>query len=206
MISKNYYFFIFDLDGVIFDSKKNMNYAWNLTKKKFNLKPDFKEYFKYLGLPFDEILLKLKIKLNKKIKNFYYHESQKNINQIKLYKGVKKFLNILAKKKIKFSIVTSKNYMRSKNLLRKFNINPASLHCPRKNIKSKPYPDQLLLAIKKNKFKNKKKYACYVGDTKIDYSAAKAANIDFIFASYGYGKLKNKVEIISKFSELKKFL
>jgi phosphoglycolate phosphatase len=71
---------------------------------------------------------------------------------------------------------------------------------------SKPYPDHLLLAIKKNKFMNKKKYACYVGDTKIDYSAAIAANIDFIFASYGYGKIKNNVKKISKFSELKKFL
>lgn len=206
MINKNYYFFIFDLDGVIFDSKKNMNYSWNLTKKKFNLKPDFNQYFKFLGLPFDEILLKLKIKPNKKIKNFYFNQSQKNINKVKLYSGVKKFLNILRVRKIKFSIVTSKNYMRSKNLLSKFNINPSSLHCPRKNIKGKPYPDQLLLAIKKNKFMNKKNYVCFVGDTKIDYSAAVAANIDFIFASYGYGKLKKKVKKISKFGDLKNFL
>ena len=29
---------IFDLDGVLIDSKPNMKFAWNMVRKKFNIK------------------------------------------------------------------------------------------------------------------------------------------------------------------------
>ena len=199
-------YFIFDLDGVIFDSKKNMNLSWNATKKKFNLNSNFNQYFKNLGLPFDQIMKRLRIKPSISIKKYYEKKSEENINHVKPYSGVINFVKILERKKIKYSIVTSKNLKRSKLLLNKFKIFPSSLHCPRSNIKSKPFPDHLLLAIKKNNFQKKKKDICYVGDTLIDYTAATRANINFVFAKYGYGKLKNKTEVIAKFSDLKKYL
>ena len=62
MCKKKYSFLIFDLDGVIFDSKKNMEHAWKKTCKKFNLKIRFDLYFKNIGLPFEKILENLKIK------------------------------------------------------------------------------------------------------------------------------------------------
>ena len=34
---KKYKLFIFDLDGVIFDTKSNMRASWNFVKKKYNL-------------------------------------------------------------------------------------------------------------------------------------------------------------------------
>ena len=39
-------FLLLDLDGVIFDSKKNMESAWNKTSKKFELNIPFSLYFK----------------------------------------------------------------------------------------------------------------------------------------------------------------
>jgi phosphoglycolate phosphatase len=206
MNKKKFYYFIFDLDGVIFDSKKNMNLSWNSTRKKFNLNSNFNEYFKHLGLPFDVIMKKLKIKPSISIKKFYEIKSEENMNYVKPYSGVINFIKILERKKIKYSIVTSKNLKRSKLLLNKFKIFPSSLHCPRSNIKSKPFPDHLLRAIKKNNFQKKKKDVCYVGDTLIDYTAALKANISFVFAKYGYGKLKKKTEVILKFSDLKRYL
>ena len=53
---------IFDLDGVIFDSKKNMELAWNETSKKYNLNILFPLYFKRIGIPFLEILKSLGVK------------------------------------------------------------------------------------------------------------------------------------------------
>ena len=53
---------IFDLDGVLINSKKNMENSWNFIKKEHNLKHSFNEYYKFIGLPFQEILKKLSIK------------------------------------------------------------------------------------------------------------------------------------------------
>ena len=196
---------ILDLDGVILDSKNNMKFAWNKTNKKFNLNVNFERYFENIGLPFHEILIKLKIKPSKRISNFFKQASIEKINLIKLYKTVKNFINLLERKKIQYSIVTSKDLFRTKLFLKKFKIKPLSIHCPNKKLRGKPYPDHLIKVLKKNHII--KDDACYVGDTMVDYLAAKNAKISFIFAKYGYGKnsklYKNK---ISKFSDLKKYI
>ena len=43
MKDKNLY--LFDLDGVIIDSKKNMKISWNSVNKNYSLKIPFKKYF-----------------------------------------------------------------------------------------------------------------------------------------------------------------
>lgn len=193
------------MDGVIFDSKKNMNLAWSKTSKKFNLNTSFNQYFKKIGMPFSKILKSLKIKPNPKIYKYYKEASQKKINCIKPYKNVTKIFKYLEKKKIKFSIVTSKDYKRSKFLLKKFDLKPCSIHCPNKKLRGKPYPDHILFSLLKNKITAKD--TCFVGDTKIDYMAAKSAKVTFIFAKYGYGKnlsiYKNK---ISRFEQILDFI
>ena len=72
--------------------------------------------------------------------------------------------------------------------MNKFKIKPYSIHCPRKNILGKPHPNMLFSAIKRSNIK--KIYFFYVGDTYVDYLAAKNAKIDFIFAKYGYESRK----------------
>ena len=53
--------FIFDLDGVLIDSKKNMKKSWSVVKKKFLLKKNFKDYEKFIGLKFLNILQNLRL-------------------------------------------------------------------------------------------------------------------------------------------------
>tara|TARA_B100000795_G_scaffold270077_1_gene262588 strand:+ start:4187 stop:4810 length:624 start_codon:yes stop_codon:yes gene_type:complete len=198
-------FLLLDLDGVIFDSKKNMESAWNKTSKKFELNIPFSLYFKNIGMPFLKILKSLGVKPNKKIYQFFKNSSLNEMHLIKPYNNVLSLLNILKKKKIKFSIVTSKDYKRSKILLKKFNIEPCSIHCPNTKLRGKPYPDQLLYSLKKNKIKIKD--ACFVGDTKIDFLAAKRAKITFIFAKYGYGKNSSLYKYkITNFKQIKNFI
>ena len=60
---------IFDLDGVLINSLPNMEYSWNMVRKKYNLPIQFSQYKKFIGLPFYIILNKLNINKNKK-KNF----------------------------------------------------------------------------------------------------------------------------------------
>tara|TARA_Y100000816_G_C26071466_1_gene563642 strand:+ start:214 stop:840 length:627 start_codon:yes stop_codon:yes gene_type:complete len=198
-------FIIFDLDGVLFDSKKNMQVAWETTSKKFKLNTSFNAYFNKIGMPFLKILKSLNIKQDNKIYKCFKDVSLKNIHLIKPYKDVENFFKFLEKMKIKYSIVTSKDFKRSKFLLNKFNIKPISVHCPSKRLRGKPYPDQLLYTLKKNKIRNMD--ACFVGDTKIDYIAAKRANITFIFAKYGYGENKKLYKYpISNIKQIIKFI
>ena len=53
---------IFDLDGVLIDSKPNMKKSLDLTSRKLKIKLEFEIYEKYLGLPFKKILNKMNIK------------------------------------------------------------------------------------------------------------------------------------------------
>ena len=93
---------IFDLDGVLIDSKENMKLSWLSVKKKFNLKQSFKKYFENIGLPFFDILKRIGIKNQKEnIQKLYNKKSIKNFNKIKLYPNVKKTLIYLKKKNIK---------------------------------------------------------------------------------------------------------
>ena len=198
---------IFDLDGVLIDSKKNMKQAWSQVQKDFNLEDKkFESYFEKIGQPFEKILEQLKITKNKKkIKQCYDSSSIKNIKYIKFYPGIKKILKLIYKTH-DLCIVTSKDKLRTNIILKDINFFFKIIQCPTKNIKGKPHPDQLLKVI--TELKVKKNQCIYIGDTYIDFLAAKNAKIDFLFASWGYGRnnhfkktLKNIKELYHLFSK-----
>ena len=195
---------IFDLDGVLINSKTNMKKSWESVQRKFSYKEiKFKKYFNEIGIPFDEILKNLKIfKNHKQIKKCYDETSIRNNNLIKFYRGVKKELKILYSLNYKLCVVTSKDKKRTHIALKDISHLFTYIQCPQKNLKGKPYPDQILKLIKKIKLK--KKECVYIGDTHVDYLTSKNAKIDFIFANWGYGN-NNKLytSSINRISELK---
>ena len=193
--------FIFDLDGVLFNSIENMRDSWVNAAKKNNIKISFSEYKKYIGLPFNKILIRLKIKGNhNKIHDDYFLNSKRNISKIKLYPDVKKVLTILKKKKKFLSIVTSKKRSNALILIKKLRIKFDYIKTKNKNLKGKPSPDLLNYCIQKSKIK--KKYCVYIGDMPVDNLTAKRANIDFLLATYGYGSNIKKSKKIIKFSNI----
>lgn len=198
---------LFDLDGVLINSKENMRCSWSAVKKKFNLQQSFETYFKNIGLPFFVILKKIGIKDKETdIKAIYNKYSIKNFNNIKLYPDVKKTLNFLKKKNFKLGIVTSKNQQRTNKILKKLDLDIFDIVvAPKKNLKGKPYPDQILYSLERLKIKNRE--ACYIGDTYVDFKSAKNSKVKFIFAKYGYGDFKKSYfNNIKNIRELKKFI
>ncbi len=181
-------FVLFDLDGVLINSKLNMKFSWNKVKRKFRLNQNFDEYFDFIGLPFEKILKKIKITKNLvKIEKEYKKNSILSFDKIKLYKNVKNTLELLKNNNIKIGIVTSKDKTRTIKIIKKLKIDIFNIVvCPQKKLRGKPFPDQINHAVKK--LNVKKKETIYVGDMLVDYLSAKNANIDFVFASYGYGK------------------
>ena len=125
--------FIFDLDGVLIDSKKNMQISWNRVNKKYSLKKKFKKYFENIGIPFYEILKKLNIdkKYFKNIQTDFNKFSSRNISKIKLYPDVYKVLKIL-NKNCSLAVVTSKNKTRAKEIIKKFKLPFKIILCPSK--------------------------------------------------------------------------
>ncbi len=175
--------------------------SWNAVKKKHKLEQTFQIYFENIGAPFQIILKKIGIKnKNFLIEKTFKENSIKNFNKITLYPGVLRTLKILKKQNI-LGLLTSKDKHRTLKLLKKFKIYELFdfIECPNFKFRGKPYPDQINKQIKN--YKIKKKYVYYVGDMEYDYQTAKNAGVNFIFASYGYGKLK-KVRKIIKFPEL----
>lgn len=196
---------IFDLDGVLFDTKRNMKQSWLFVKHKYNLKVSFSEYFKNIGRPFIEILKIINIKNNlKKIEKDFFSYSKVNLQKVKMYNNVISTLKKLRDKNIKMSIVTSKKFSNAKNLLRKTNIFFSSINCPSNFIPGKPNPFLINRAIRISKIS--KKFSCYVGDMDVDFIAAKNAKIHYIHAAYGYGKKKKYKFVIKNFKDLLKFV
>jgi phosphoglycolate phosphatase len=195
ILNKKFSHFIFDIDGVILNSKNNMRLSWIKTNNKFNLKINFSKYFTNIGLPFYQILKNIGVNKNfKEIENEYKKNSIKYSKKILLYKKIKNFFLHLDKNQINYYVVTSKDLSRTKKFLFHYKIFPKSIHCPSKKYKGKPNPDLLNHCIKLNKLD--KKNCCYVGDTEFDYIAATKAKIKFIFANYGYGKIKKKYNFV----------
>ena len=79
------------------------------------------------------------------------------------------------------------------------------VYSPSKILRSKPYPDQIINILTKEKILKKNCY--YVGDMNIDAQFAKNAKINFVFANYGYEiKKKNRKFKKNNFKDIKKII
>ena len=203
---KNIKLILFDMDGVLFNSKTNMKLSWKEVQKKFKINKSFKQYFKHIGIPFKQILKKIKISKNiDTIENCYQKASSKYLNKIRIYPNVITTINKLKKKNIKLGILTSKHRGRTIKLINHHELKFKFISTPAKGLRGKPHPDQINKAIRKFKFQRKN--IVYVGDMGVDYVAAKKSGINYIHASYGYGQITKKFKYsIKKFSQLNKIV
>lgn len=183
--------YIFDLDGVLLDSSKNMSLAWQDVKNKFNINIPFFEYKKHIGLPFFTILKNIGIKKDYfKIKKIYSTSSIKNFKKkTTLFKDTIKVINTL-KRESKIAILTSKDTLRTNYVLKKKKL---KFDCviTSDNVKNgKPNKEGVLKIL--SKLKIKKENTVYIGDTKVDELTAKNARIKFLYANWGFGGKRKK--------------
>ena len=84
-------FYVFDLDGVLIDSKKNMSLSWKQVREEIGIKQKFKDYFQEIGKPFDVILRNLGVKRNLHLKmvkenlNHYIEIQEKDLKMVETY-------------------------------------------------------------------------------------------------------------------------
>ncbi len=199
-------YLIFDLDGVLIDSKSNMKKSWNKVQVMYGIENiKFQNYFDNIGRPFFDILKIIGVKNNhKKIFKTYQKESEKNNHYIRYYKDAVRVLKRMKKNKFILNILTSKDLKRTKLVLGKNIKYFKFIECGSNKVRGKPNPYLLNKII--GKLKANKKDCVYIGDTNIDYQTAKNSKIDFIFAKWGYGKKFNYKHKPKKISDLCKIL
>ena len=185
--------YIFDLDGVLIDSKKMMSHAWTKCQLEHNLDQPFSEYFKHIGKPFRDIMKELGIKNSDAVKNTYDKASMQLMDEfLVFYPGVEDTLNKL-KKGYKIAVVTSKTAERTKVILEKLDVEFDYIVSPKKGLRGKPAPDQILWCLAM--INTDPKDAIYVGDMQVDYNASQRAGTGFIHATYGYGNVECELSV-----------
>jgi phosphoglycolate phosphatase len=196
---------LFDLDGVILDSKHNMMLSWNAVREKHNIDVKFKDYFENIGRPFRDILDILNIKENQNnIAQTYNKVSQQMIGKLSFYEGSKSVLSQLADKSIKTGIVTSKETLRCQFVLDLLGFEFDIVQTPNEKLQGKPAPDHLLYAM--SELGVSAADTIYIGDMNVDFLAAKNAQVDYIHAMWGYGLCSDentiKLKEISQLMEI----
>lgn len=204
---------IFDLDGTLWDSTsielKSIN---DIIESEYDIPTITIDQLKnVMGYPlseaakvlFDKVNEQIGIQILKKsgiIMDQYLKESKSNL----LYDKVKETISILMKKYKLFIVSNCKEgyietFLQTQNLIEVFE----DYECNGKTGLSKG--QNIKLIMDRNSIKN----AIYVGDTIHDKEAADYANIPFVYASYGFGKVEEydyKIDEIKNLLELKNTL
>ena len=201
---------IFDMDGTLLDSSYAMTNSVNFVRKQFGLKPIEKEYLEYvinepsINLPMK--LYDIKEYTNEHKEIFAKHYLANANLHVKPYEGVYDFLKELHVKGITLSIATNatdffaKNMLKGQNMLEFFSFIVGANNVE----KSKPNPDMIYHINQLSQIPKEK--SILVGDSVKDEEAARNADVEFLFASWGYGKSENSKNKFKNIEELGNYI
>ncbi len=181
----------FDFDGVLIDSKSVMEISWSLIQKKYSISIDFDIYSKFIGIPFSDILksLHIELSLHERIKADYFESTSNNKLHIKLNKYSHSLLLWLRKNSIATGLVTSKDKIRTNELIEYFKLKFDTIVTPENTEKGKPYPEPIYLAS--NRLNLQVSNVLYVGDMRTDLLSAQSAKCRYLHFQKGYQRIIN---------------
>ena len=196
---------LFDLDGVLIDSKSNMELAWKDVCAQLELDTPFEDYFSNIGRPFKEILSIIGINENQDLVEHIYNESSlKRISDITFFYGVKDYLHFLSDKNIKIGIVTSKSKIRVTPILKEIGIDFSIVKTPDDVCRGKPSPDHLLMAMALLNVDPLE--SIFIGDMDVDFMAAQRAHVDYLHVAWGYGEHIEGAKIINQLTDINQYI
>jgi HAD superfamily hydrolase (TIGR01549 family) len=178
-----------------------MKYCWEETNNHFGINKSFTEFSKLIGLPLTSIIDTLEISNGQQIINHYKNLSYNNLDKLNLKKGTLSNIETLSRF-YKISIYTSKTWDRVEKIISLYfdSINFNSIITSDDVTKSKPDSEGLFKIC--NLVDSSIDQSIYIGDTNYDFLAAKNAGMDFVYASWGYGDVKNAKYEIDSIKEL----
>lgn len=196
---------IFDLDGTLWDSSKEVADSWNIALKRCDIdkRVTVQDMHRVMGKTVEDIFYILFPNLSKENALEIMRECVKEEDTYIrkhggiLYPNVKEILiGLLPKYKLFIVSNCQKGYIES--FLEYHKLGKLFLDYESAGGSKKPKGQNIKSIIDRNKLDK----SIYVGDTQEDYNAAKFANIPFIHARYGYGKINEEIYYIDEFSEI----
>ena len=177
---------LFDLDGVLIDSRSNMEAAWRAVVTECGYCVPFERYFAHIGLPFQDILRALGLRAHlEEAEAIYARASIANFDRIAVYPGIVAALATLRRAGLPLGIVTSKDARRTALAVGKIGARFDVVQAPTPGLRGKPAPDQLLAAAESLGVPPQR--AIYIGDMPVDELTARNAHMFYAHAAWGYG-------------------
>ncbi|MFK5881355.1 MAG: HAD family hydrolase [Sulfurospirillum sp.] len=188
---------IFDLDGTLLDTLKDIAISVNYVLSIYNKKPILLDDFRYLvgegALKLMQDALRVDEKeARKALVLFEKHYANQYAQNTKLYEGIGKLLTFLKKKGFKMAILSNKPDSFTKlcgiKYLRDWNFD--AVYGIREGVSRKPDAAGAFEILKELHIEPGE--CLFMGDTKIDMMTAKNADIDSIGVLWGF---RDKVEL-----------
>lgn len=177
---------LFDLDGVLIDSRENMRLSWERACREVGAAVAFDRYFSEIGRPFPAIMERLGLAAHAvSLEAAFRIASMEHIGVLKFYPGVIETLAALSARSVKLGVVTSKDRLRTSAVLAMLPVDFACVETPDSSLRGKPAPDHLLSAVARANVDPCE--ALYVGDMAADHESARRGGIDYAHAAWGYG-------------------
>lgn len=197
----DYELYLFDLDGVLVDSRRVMETAWRAVQLEHGVDAPFSAYFAHIGRPFDDIMRRMGLAHHMpRIGACYEAAAHAALALGAPYPGVAQVLGELRGRGAKLGVVTSKGARRTKATLESIDLAFTTVRTPAPGVRGKPAPDLLLLAMVDAGVDPEA--TVFVGDMAVDYEAARRARVDFAHAAWGYGRVPDGCASIATIQEL----
>ena len=200
---------IFDLDGTLWDSAKPVAESWNVIFKKYNLDKVLtsQDIMGVMGLVMEDIIKKLLPEVEEKfslevLKTCCIYENEYvSMTGGILFPNLEETLHKLHKT-YKLAIVSNcqEGYIEAFYKAHKLEKYFMDYENPGRTGLDKA--GNISLVVKRNGFAN----PVYVGDTLGDRLSAKKAGVPFIYASYGFGQVKDYDAILESIDQLPELL
>jgi HAD superfamily hydrolase (TIGR01549 family) len=177
---------LFDLDGVLVDTRPVMEIAWRAVQEVHGVDVPFEAYEKHLGRPFDDIMGRLGLANAEEVHRTYTEASAAASHLAQEFEGITDVLLAVAADGWSLGVVTSKPLSRATPLLARLGCPFVTVRGPDGHGRGKPAPDPILLAL--IDLGADPADATYVGDMAVDQEAARRAGVSYVHAGWGYGR------------------
>ncbi|SFV67005.1 Phosphoglycolate phosphatase [hydrothermal vent metagenome] len=186
---------IFDMDGTLIDSKKDITISINYVRRINHNLPPLSEAFVVDAINMHErnlakLFYETEVYERRDKKLFEKHYKQQCIEHPYLYEGVAELLFTLKKEGVKLSVATNAPTLFAQTMLEHLQVAKLfDLIVGADKVKvSKPAPEMLQYILNFYGFDNAKDKAWMIGDNSKDIESAKNAGIEAVFAAWGFSK------------------